>query len=73
MIKLIKTIIVGIVAIPSIAFGLPVDVPRNDVFVADQIFRYNVIDNFNFWIIKTGGEQITITDNINFTIFKFLN
>ena len=50
MIKFFKTIIVGIVAIPSIAFGLPVDVPRNEVFVADQIFRYNVIDNFNFWI-----------------------
>jgi len=29
---------------------LPVDVPRNEVFVADQIFRYSVVDNFNFWI-----------------------
>ena len=29
---------------------LPVDVPRKDVFVADQIFRYSVVDNFNFWI-----------------------
>lgn len=30
--------------------GLPVDVPRDELFVADQIFRYNVIDNFNFWV-----------------------
>jgi peptide/nickel transport system substrate-binding protein len=29
---------------------LPVDLPREEVFVADQIFRYNVLDNFNFWI-----------------------
>lgn len=29
---------------------LPVDVPRQEVFVADQIFRYSVVDNFNFWI-----------------------
>ena len=29
---------------------LPVDVPREEVFVADQIFRYSVIDNYNFWV-----------------------
>ena len=29
---------------------LPVDLPRSEIFVADQIFRYSVIDNFNFWI-----------------------
>jgi peptide/nickel transport system substrate-binding protein len=29
---------------------LPVDVPRSEVFVADQIFRYSVIDNYNFWV-----------------------
>ncbi len=29
---------------------LPVDVPRESVFVADQIFRYSVIDNYNFWV-----------------------
>ncbi|MCS6827904.1 MAG: ABC transporter substrate-binding protein [Caldilinea sp.] len=29
---------------------LPVNVPRNEVFVADQIFRYSVIDNYNFWV-----------------------
>lgn len=30
--------------------GLPVDVPREDLFVIDQIFRHNVIDNYNFWV-----------------------
>ncbi len=30
--------------------GLPVDIPRNQVFVADQIFRYDQVDNFNMWI-----------------------
>jgi len=30
--------------------GLPVDVPRKDVFVADQIFRYDSVDNYNMWI-----------------------
>lgn len=30
--------------------GLPVDVPREELFVADQIFRYSVIRNYNFWV-----------------------
>lgn len=30
--------------------GLPVDVPRDKLFVMDQIFRYSVINNYNFWI-----------------------
>lgn len=30
--------------------GLPVDVPRKDVFVADQIFRYDNVDNYNMWV-----------------------
>jgi peptide/nickel transport system substrate-binding protein len=29
---------------------LPVDVPREEVFVADQIFRYSLLDNYNVWI-----------------------
>ena len=37
-------------AAPVTDSQLPVDVPRNEVFVADQIFRYSVIDNFNFWV-----------------------
>jgi len=28
---------------------LPVDVPREEVFVMDQIFRYNVAGNYNIW------------------------
>ncbi|WP_421723209.1 ABC transporter substrate-binding protein [Bauldia sp.] len=35
------------VAQPS---GLPVDVPREKLFIADQIFRYSVIGNYNFWV-----------------------
>ena len=30
--------------------GLPVDVPRDKLFVMDQIFRYSVIDNYNLWV-----------------------
>jgi len=37
-------------AAPSGDSQLPVDVPRDELFVADQIFRYSVIDNFNFWV-----------------------
>jgi peptide/nickel transport system substrate-binding protein len=33
--------------------GLPVDVPRKEVFVADQILRYTNVDNFNMWITGT--------------------
>ncbi|MCB0113226.1 MAG: ABC transporter substrate-binding protein, partial [Caldilineaceae bacterium] len=29
---------------------LPVDVPRNEVFVADQIARHSIIGNYNFWV-----------------------
>ncbi len=30
--------------------GLPVDVPREELFVMDQIFRHSVVDNFNGWV-----------------------
>ena len=30
--------------------GLPVDVPREQLFVSDQILRYNVVGNYNFWV-----------------------
>ncbi|HVU10858.1 MAG TPA: ABC transporter substrate-binding protein [Phototrophicaceae bacterium] len=33
--------------------GLPVDVPRNQVFVADQILQYTDVDNFNMWVSST--------------------
>ena len=34
----------------GLASGLPVDVPRQELFVADQIFRYSIPRNYNFWI-----------------------
>ena len=37
-------------AAPAGESQLPVDVPREELFVADQIFRYSVIDNYNFWV-----------------------
>src|SRR5690348_2890857 len=37
-------------AAPAADSGLPVDVPRNQVLVVDQIFRYSVVDNFNFFV-----------------------
>lgn len=37
-------------AAPSGASQLPVDVPRHELFVMDQIFRYSVIDNYNLWV-----------------------
>lgn len=30
--------------------GLPVDVPREQLFVADQIFRYGSPSNYNMWV-----------------------
>jgi len=49
--------------------GLPVDVPRKDVFVADQIFRYDNVDNYNMWV--SGPVQPTrhglITDTLWFS------
>lgn len=35
---------------PSANSDLPVDVPRESVLVIDQIFRYSVVDNFNFFV-----------------------
>lgn len=34
--------------------GLPVDLPREDLFVFDQIFRYGTVGNYNVW--RTGGN-----------------
>lgn len=33
--------------------GLPIDLPRDQVFVVDQIFRYGVAGNYNIW--QTAG------------------
>lgn len=35
---------------PPADSDLPVNVPRKDVLVVDQIFRYSVADNFNFFV-----------------------
>jgi peptide/nickel transport system substrate-binding protein len=37
-------------AAPTGDSQLPVDLPREEMFVADQIFRYSVIDNYNLWV-----------------------
>lgn len=42
---------VGIAQEPQ---GLPVDLPREEMFVFDQIFRYGFSPNFNVW--RTGGN-----------------
>jgi peptide/nickel transport system substrate-binding protein len=34
--------------------GLPVDLPREDLWVFDQIFRYQTVNNFNLW--RIGGN-----------------
>lgn len=40
----------GAQPVPAGESQLPVDVPRAELFVADQIFRYSVIDNYNLWV-----------------------
>lgn len=35
---------------PAAETGLPVSVPRESVLVVDQIFRYSVVENFNFFV-----------------------
>ncbi len=34
--------------------GLPVDLPREEMFVFDQIFRFGTVGNYNVW--RTGGN-----------------
>ena len=34
--------------------GLPVDIPREDLWVFDQIFRWQTVNNFNVW--RIGGS-----------------
>ena len=36
--------------------GLPVTLPREDLFVMDQIFRHQVIDNYNGWVALSGVQ-----------------
>ncbi|MCE2490884.1 MAG: ABC transporter substrate-binding protein [Anaerolineae bacterium] len=36
--------------------GLPVTVPREELFVMDQIFRHQVVDNYNGWVNLSGVQ-----------------
>ena len=52
--KCIFVAIALLVLVPSLNVtaqpsGLPVDVPREELFVMDQIFRWSLIDNYNVW------------------------
>jgi hypothetical protein len=38
---------------------IPVDLPRDKVFVVDQIYRYATVGNFNLWT-PGAGEQPTV-------------
>ena len=53
-VRLLLLLVLAVSLIPATASkaqsGLPVDVPRNETFVADQIFQYNQVDNYNMWI-----------------------
>ena len=55
--KPLLIILLLLVLLPSLATtsqdfpsGLPVTVPREQLFIADQIARNSVVDNYNFWI-----------------------
>jgi len=46
---------------------LPVDIPRNELLILDQIFRYSVAENFNVWLPvgpPTPTRQALITDTL---------
>lgn len=47
LVLLVVPTTVGVAQEPQ---GLPVDVPREELFVVDQIFRYGVAGNYNLWI-----------------------
>ena len=48
--RLMSLLVISFLAL-SIAqpSGLPVDTPREELFIADQIFRYAVTGNYNLW------------------------
>jgi peptide/nickel transport system substrate-binding protein len=46
LVVLLAPTTIGIAQEPQ---GLPVDVPREEMFVVDQIFRYGVAGNYNIW------------------------
>ncbi len=52
--KFIFVVIALLLLVPALNLtaqpsGLPVDVPREELFVMGQIFRWSVIDNYNVW------------------------
>ena len=51
---------------PSSKSQLPVDLPRQDILVVDQIFRYSVVENFNLWMpgIPSPTRQGLIMDSL---------
>ncbi|MCA9891598.1 MAG: ABC transporter substrate-binding protein [Anaerolineae bacterium] len=57
--KLVFLFVLALFAVPTFVSiaqepqGLPVDVPREEMFVIDQIFRYGVAGNYNIW--QTAG------------------
>ena len=51
LVLLIVPTLVGFAQEPD---GLPVDVPREDLWVFDQIFRWQTVNNFNVW--RIGGS-----------------
>lgn len=59
--KLLFLLLLGLLSISSFTGlaqepqGLPVDVPREELFVIDQIYRYGVAENYNIWL-TTGSE-----------------
>ncbi len=58
--KLVLFLVLALLVAPSLVGfaqepdGLPVDVPREDLWVFDQIFRWQTVNNFNVW--RIGGS-----------------
>ncbi|MDE2818325.1 MAG: ABC transporter substrate-binding protein [Chloroflexota bacterium] len=58
--KLVFLLLLALLAVPTLVGfaqepdGLPVDLPREDLWVFDQIFRWQTVNNFNVW--RIGGS-----------------
>ena len=58
--KLVLLLLLALLTAPTLVGfaqepdGLPVDVPREDLWVFDQIFRWQTVNNFNVW--RIGGS-----------------
>src|SRR5437762_1754905 len=51
--------------------GLPVTVPRDQVYVVDQIFRYSVANNFNLFV--PGGPPMPTRQGLVFDALWYLD